>query len=236
MRERLLSLLLALAALLGACGVGPQPNPPTLRPSTVMLLPSAMPDVVEVVGSPGTIDPAGAEVQVINLSRFAVSATTMSAPDGSFSVLVPGVPEDRFRVQVIEDTLRSETADVVGPPGGGPAMEPGSALACLTMTPADFVDLGEVSVGDVGVATITLVNGCGTDVMVDGATPLMGMGFINVITGMPPVIIPPDGERNLVITYTPLAPMEEVVEVVEILVSAPMPEPLYVSVFARSVP
>ena len=116
---RLLPLLIASVLLpiqlVGCGGSTDTGNPPLVDESVIRVVPSA--DVVQVSGGSGAV-PAGAEVEVENLSTGA-SMTTTAGDDGSFEVTLPGSTADDYRVAVTSGG-RSDSVTIEG---GGTSLE-----------------------------------------------------------------------------------------------------------------
>jgi heat shock protein HslJ len=116
---RLLPLLIAsvlsLIPLVGCGGSTDTGNPPFIEETEIRIVPSE--DAVRVSGASGAV-PAGAEVEVENLST-GESATTTAGDDGSFEVILTGSTADDYRV-VVTSEGRSDSVTIEG---GGTSLE-----------------------------------------------------------------------------------------------------------------
>ena len=85
-------------------------NPPVLDDGRVSLEVSA--DEVHITGKPAAVKPAGATIEITNLSTSKV-ITGMAAADGSFDIRVDGSVNDTFAVRVVADGKESAVVYVV---------------------------------------------------------------------------------------------------------------------------
>lgn len=170
------ALVVTLLSLLVACAktTGTETgNPPVLSRLKVSV--SAVDAAtVEVAGEGGAVTPGGGSVTVEN-TRTGDVETAPVADDGSFSVNIPGTPEDDFTVTADQDGVRSDpqtvgpgslpTAGSPAPPTGGAppnASDWQTLHACSDRDPMAPVRVDSVSLdGDTMEVTFGHGGGCG---------------------------------------------------------------------------
>jgi hypothetical protein len=191
-----IALAVALAIGLPACGVGPQPDPPSLDPGTVSLRSDGM--TVEVTGEMSE----GARAVAFNLEITGMGAIEQTVTDGAYAI--PGIPlaapNDMIRVQVFDGDRASEPLDFRAD------MTPiADRLECLRRDVGPVYDLDPVVPGDVAAARIPFTNECGTDVFIEMPRMAVGAQFQILGGAGPGLFYVPAGEtRHLLVTF--LAP------------------------------
>ena len=159
---RLLTLLLPLCL---ACGINPQPSPPSLdlgsvmegsRQATSLRVPGAT-----LFAPPGSVMPAVGVVVVTRLDDDDLPAVEPIAPDGSFRIFTPALTSEEIRVQV-----RQSVGDPVVPfdlqvTATGIAPAPRPLADCLRAEPP--FELGSEP-ADLVRTEVRLVNDCRDEV------------------------------------------------------------------------
>jgi hypothetical protein len=174
-----IALAVALAIGLPACGVGPQPDPPSLDPGTVSLRSDGM--TVEVTGEMSE----GARAVAFNLEITGMGAIEQTVTDGAYAI--PGIPlaapNDMIRVQVFDGDRASEPLDFRAD------MTPiADRLECLRRDVGPVYDLDP-----------------GTDVFIEMPRMAVGAQFQILGGAGPGLFYVPAGEtRHLLVTF--LAP------------------------------
>jgi hypothetical protein len=217
MRRRFHGALAAVGLWLSGCGVSPQPEPPGID-ITRIVLDQAGANVV-LQGSPGAVTPGASVLTSLDLSSTAPASSISVAADGSFSVTSSGALDDEYRLQAFADELRSEPVDVTGVmgfvAGGHVAAAPRPLVDCFLLDPA--LELGPLAAG--ASAKVTMTNRCAGDVTVGGVTVRIGSAWSVAAPAMP-IVVPVQGTASFTATYAP-HPGDALDDVVFVEISAP---------------
>ena len=189
LRAPALLVLTALASV--SCGsprdASPMPEPPSLDLSKIGPYREVVTDtvvpattVIPLEGQAGTAPP-GSILRVTPLDSIGPAIVVSIREDGGFDeITIPGVSGNELRFQVVEGTARSAPQDAfyLQPPGGTYYLTPSLRYDCLTLAPGF-----EVTFASMGVATLTLTNGCSSAVTV--ANPVSRTGAPGSRTSTP---------------------------------------------------
>lgn len=197
--------------LLGGCVVSPQPEPPAIDSSLLSIESTAT--ATKLVGAPGAVTPGGGLLAQLDLDTTAAQTSGTVAADGSFAVPLSGTLSDEYRLQALLGGLRSAPLDVTGIKGisfGGDAlavvMRP--LADCLVLTPAlevDFPTSSPVSISLSSSVTVTMSNGCTSDVTVGKFSLRAGSPGFSVSPATGPLVVPVGGKASFTVTFSPKA-------------------------------
>ena len=143
MMSRLLVVGLAMAsAACAACAetTGTETGNPPAIAAQLIHVEAVDDDHVRVSGGPGAIDPGGGEVTITNTTRDGEPVVAKIDDDGSFSVELPGSPDDSYAVTATDASGGSSARSVVGGDGvdGGTMTVDWQTLhACDAADPSD---------------------------------------------------------------------------------------------------
>ena len=211
-RSRWLSRALGLAGLLLAgCVVSPQPEPPAIIAPLLAL--ASQGSVVALEGRAFAVTPGGSTLEMLDLDSTAAAARVDVAEDGSFVLALGGATFDENRLQAFSGSLRSDPLDIKGPGGGalgakGALLVKQPALGCLRLAPAleiGFISSSTVSITKSATVTVTLTNGCASDVTVGGFSLRTGSPAFTTAPATGPLVVPAGAESSFTVTFTPQA-------------------------------
>jgi hypothetical protein len=197
MLRRMLTVL-ALVLVLPACLGTPQPDPPNMvvDPSHLFGYGTDGPPTVLIQGEAGAVQPADVVLRIYSLDREEPAVDVTPAPDGSFSVEVPGEIGGEFRLQALLDGDRSLPVDVVvdGVDRVSPAPRP--LTDCLTVSPE-----WETTMGPGGEATIRLRNDCAEPVVLSRVAIRTPVSAFAVVSPTTLEALPVGAEQPIVVEY-----------------------------------
>jgi hypothetical protein len=206
---RILTLLVVLVLLPLGCLGTPQPDPPNIDPAHIFGFGTLGPPTVRILGEEGAVVPADVLLRIYSLDQTEPPVDVTPAPDGSFDIEVPGLPDEEFRLQALRDGERSLPLDVVVVTTGTGLVQPAPRpLAdCLWTSP----EL-ETTVPAGGRATIRLRNDCVDPVVVSRIAIRVPVSPFAVVSPTAPADLPAGAELPIVVEYVPLAgdPDEEI--------------------------
>jgi hypothetical protein len=209
-----LCIVVVLALGAGCLGTetGNPPAAPEVDVSRIAL--TDTPAGVEVSGVAGAIDPGGGTVRIVNLDGVAGLVISDVAADGSFSAVVEGSGADLIRLQARLGDLRSPPIDFQT------VIFPTPASDCVDVEPASLAaDYGTLAIGEPGVVTVGLVNGCGAEITVTSARMRFADPAFAIGGPVPPWPIADGGRATVDVTLTPAGVGEtEDVLIVDVLV------------------
>jgi hypothetical protein len=194
----LLRMLTVLALVLGlpACLGTPQPDPPNIDPSHLFGYGTDGPPTVLIQGEAGAVQPADVVLRIWSLDREEPAVDVTPAADGSFSVEVPGEIGGEFRLQALQDEVRSLPVDVVVDGVDRVSLAPRPLADCLTASPE-----WETTIGPSGQTTIRLRNRCAEPVILSQIairTPVAAFAVVSPTTLEP---LPAGEELPIVVEY-----------------------------------
>lgn len=205
--------------MLAACVVSPLPEPPPLSPivpSDVTIGQCGCDGAIQLEGTPGSVPP-GALVWLANLDEPYQPVTTLARANGSFTVIVSGNVDARFRVQVRHDGRRSIPVDVIVPADGALRPVEHPLGDCLVIDPEHELELDPVLVGESTRDAIIVRNRCADPIALTVRIRAPAPSFVIGTIGP---MLAPGGSAPLEIELTPAtAGVHE--EVVLIETSAP---------------
>lgn len=202
-------LLALLPIVVTACGISPKPEPPDSVPVVNLGQVTAQEpsdgDPTAIEGAPGAADPPGALIRATNLDSQDNPVDAVVADDGSFAIDMMLMAGDEIRLQVIDDTQRSEPADFVVGPGQSPPLPAPRPLAdCFTLSPSTVARLDRFD-------AVVAFNGCDEALTVEVATrrSAPGLSFGGGMTW--PMNLAPGASVSIPILAPDDAVFEEVV-------------------------
>ena len=211
-RSRWLSRALGLAGLLFAgCVVSPQPEPPSIVAPLLSL--ASRSSVVALQGGVGAVTPGGATLEMLDLDTSATATSVTVAEDGSFSLALSGAPADEYRFQAFSGPFRSDPLDIksaddtaIDTNGALLIMQP--TLGCLRLAPAreiGFITSSPVGITKSATVTVTLTNGCASDVTVGGFSLRAGSPAFTTAPATGPLVVTAGADSSFTVTFTPQA-------------------------------
>ncbi len=196
--------LLLLLVLVASCSVSPQPLPPPGLSRSEIRIEVSGAGQLRVSGAAGAVLGEAETMEIVNLGNASGSFLRVSgdvAPDGSFTVDLPGVPADSLRIQAYrDDEERSEALDVTASPDG--TLADPLRIACMTVDPPLEIDLGAVPSGGSAQATLVVTNGCTVGTGFDGIALLDGTSWATAETLGD---LPLGASTTVTVTFSPAA-------------------------------
>jgi hypothetical protein len=180
---------------------GNPPAVPVVDVSRIGL--TELPAAVEISGMTGAIEPGGGTVRLLNLDGVAGFVVAEVAADGSFVGTVEGTTADVFRLHAKLGDLRAPPIDfqIVGLPI--------PAVDCIEVTPdALDADHGTVGIGETGVVSVSLRNGCSTELTVTSLRMRLADPAFVITAPAPPWSIPVGESASVDVTFSPTSPGE----------------------------
>jgi hypothetical protein len=206
--KALLALIVALLLAPISCVVTPVPEPPDLDPPDPDLIVlesvmSIMETEVFITGERGAAEP-GTTVWVVALASTSPPITETVADDGSFDLRILASSNTELRIQLRSpEGLRSDPVDLVVPPPLEPVR--GATVVrddCLVLDPPYELDLGEFQQGVDSEVSLSIRNGCGSEITIDALELRVPTPSFQIIES-PPISIADGDVATVTVRFDP---------------------------------
>lgn len=215
-----------LAALLAwHCSGTPQTDPPNLDPGHLQLEPPVRGTKGTqwvLKGGPGSAEPAGAVVHVVNLDTQDAEAVATVGADGAFQVQVSATPGETLRVQIVAGSERSNPIDLVVDASSVRVASP--SIPCLTTVPAS-----QFAFRDQRAVLVEIRSQCEQVVSISGARLRFGSTAFSL--GDVPLDVAPGTSVSLPLSYLPSGSADQDILILEF--SAPAQDRRALSLFGK---
>lgn len=170
----LLLSVVAIGTVVSGCVISPQPQPPSISAEAIEVTYSfddpEDPETarINLFGSPESISPGGADLNISNLDDPRGVTNVVVAEDGSFEASLSGSPGNRLYFQVIDESEQTRAIVVEAPPEEGPIRDfEENDFECIEISTGDVVDFGDVELGDIAAVEVSLRNACDAELIFD---------------------------------------------------------------------